>query len=289
MAVVFHPHDHTYWNEQGIQYLSVTTLIKKYTPPFDEDYWSSYKALKDVLSRAGVWSVYKERAGGWEFVLDYCRKIPNFPYRDAIIQRKKYYVADWRQNGEDARERGTSYHNKAEQTTKLTGLVLDDKREVEVISGKDILSAPDMKALSLHPELLLYNDKYRIAGTADWVLRDGGRIKIKDYKTSREISKEAFREETLYAPLTDLPNANYYTYSLQLSIYAFMCECKGYKIDGLSIEHVVNEYETIIHPITYLRKEVHALLKDYDHQRKNQQRKNQFTSGESDRIIVPVG
>lgn len=289
MGVVFHAHNHTYLNDEGLKYISVTTLIKKYTPPFDNDYWSSYKALKDILSDAGVWQVYKERAGGWEQVLDFCRKIKNFPYRDSIIQRKRYYLDLWKEAGEEARERGTAFHNKAEAATKGAKHVLEDLREVDVHIGKDIIVAPDFKTSGIYPELLLYNHKYRLAGTADWVLKDGNTIHIKDYKTSKEITMDAFQESTLLSPLNHLPNANYYTYSLQLSIYAWMLECKGYKVGKLCIEHVKNEFETKIFPVQYLRREVHTLLNHYAEHRKTEGRQNQPPSGKAGAPFVFTG
>lgn len=286
MAVVFHEHNHTYLNDQGQQYISVTTLIKKYTPPFNQDYWSSYKALKDVLEGAGVWQVYKEKAGGWEVVVEYCRKIKNFPYKDAIIQRKKYYILMWKEKGEEARQKGTAFHNKAEEKTKGMRIVLEDLREVEVFSDRDILANPEFNDFGLFPELLIYNDKHKLAGQADWVLKEKNVVHIKDYKTSKDIEMESFRGETLYHPINNLPNANYHTYSLQLSLYAYMLECRGYKVGKLTIEHIKNEYESKLYPVTYLRKEVHALLKDYEQVRKKEARANQSVQGQAGRAIV---
>lgn len=273
MAVVFHAHNHTYLNDQSVPYISVTTLIKKYSPPYNQDYWSSYKALKDVLSDAGVWDVYKKKAGGWENVLTFCRNIKNFPYNDAIIQRKKYYILLWKEKGEEARQKGTEFHNAAESKL-VEGKVhiLDDKREAKVCVKTDIIGTPEFKELSVFPELLIYNDKYRVAGQADYVLKDGNTIHIKDYKTSKEIEKNAFMDETLLFPVNSLPNANFYTYSLQLSIYGYMLECKGYKVGTLIIEHVINDYETKLYPVKYLRHEVILLLKHYAETQKQERR-----------------
>lgn len=270
MSVTFYPNNHTYLNEQGQKYISVTTLIKKYTPPFDEDYWSSYKALKDVLEGADLWDVYKQRAGGWEMVLDYCRKLKNFPYRDAIIQRKKYYIVTWKQKGEEARDKGTAFHAAAEAALLGTTFITESKKEASVISGGDLIEKQEFKTNTLYPELLIYNHRFRLAGQADWVLKEGDTIHIKDYKTSKEIVTSAFRNETLLHPIGHVPNANYHTYSLQLSIYAWMLENKGFKVGKLSIEHIINEEERKLYPVKYMRDEVVALLKHYEKERKKE-------------------
>jgi hypothetical protein len=272
MPVTFYPHNHTYLNEQGQKYISVTTLIKKYTPPFDEDYWSSYKALKDVLEQAEVWDVYKSRAGGWEQVLDYCRKLKNFPYRDAVIQRKKYYISHWKQKGEEAREKGSAFHAAAEAALLGKTFITESKREALVVPGGDLIETQDFKSDALYPELLIYNHRFRLAGQADWVLKEGDTVHIKDYKTSREIVQSAFRNETMLYPLGHIPNANYHTYSLQLSIYAWMLENKGFKVGRLEIEHVIDEQERKLYPVKYLKDEVITLLKHYEKERKKENR-----------------
>ena len=42
--VKYNDEDHLYWNDDG-KFISVTTLIGKYEQPFDEVFWSGYKAL----------------------------------------------------------------------------------------------------------------------------------------------------------------------------------------------------------------------------------------------------
>jgi hypothetical protein len=79
MPVVFDEPSHTYTAHTGERYISATTLIKKYTPPFDEDYWSAYKAIQEVLQEKFEWDDYKRRVGGWENVVPVTRANKEFP------------------------------------------------------------------------------------------------------------------------------------------------------------------------------------------------------------------
>ena len=58
--VCFNDSEHVYWNEEsGDRYISVTTLIDKYVQPFDKEFWSSYKALEQLLPPEG-WKLEKK-------------------------------------------------------------------------------------------------------------------------------------------------------------------------------------------------------------------------------------
>ena len=46
----FNDETHKYYNKQDMQpYISVTQLVGAYEQPFQEDFWSSYKALERIL------------------------------------------------------------------------------------------------------------------------------------------------------------------------------------------------------------------------------------------------
>lgn len=266
MPVTFDESAHRYTSHKGEVYTSVTTLIKKFTPPFDADYWSAYKALKAVLSKTGEWDSYKRKAGGWENVVVFARSVDkDFKYRKEVVEEKKRLLSEWESTKEIALVKGTEYHKMKEKRVKENVVYGPDMREVSVLSGIDLLSAQDFEADGLYPELILYNDDWNIAGQADWVMKNGKTVHIKDYKTSKEITKTAFQDQCLLPPVSHVPNCNYYTYSLQLSLYALMLEEHGYKIGNLAIEHVDKEtFETIeMYPIEYMKKEAKDIVKHH--------------------------
>ena len=58
--VAFENESHTYWNvNDNKKYISVTTLIHKYTQPFDKNFWSAYKALEKLIPKES-WIIEKK-------------------------------------------------------------------------------------------------------------------------------------------------------------------------------------------------------------------------------------
>ncbi len=48
--VFFNDETHTYYDKNTLQsYISVTTLIHSYSQEFDEEFWSAYKALEEIM------------------------------------------------------------------------------------------------------------------------------------------------------------------------------------------------------------------------------------------------
>ncbi|MAT89596.1 MAG: hypothetical protein CMC35_02795 [Flavobacteriaceae bacterium] len=66
--ISFDPVPHKYYDDGGIEYTSVTTLIGKYAPKFNKRYWSMYTALRD----AG----YKVRGDNKQYKVIYVDGIP---------------------------------------------------------------------------------------------------------------------------------------------------------------------------------------------------------------------
>jgi hypothetical protein len=263
MPVTFTEKDHRYTSHTGEAYISVTTLLHKFEPPFEADYWSAYKAIKAVLERKGEWNDYKKNVGGWENVVAATRLNKSFPYRKEVVEEKRKILESWEDNKNDALTKGSAYHKMKEAAVKAKIVYTPELVEVPVLQGIDVLAGnvPD----GLYPELVLYNDDWGIAGQADWVMVRGKRVDIKDYKTSKEIKKEGFMEARLLPPLGHLPAANFWVYSLQLSLYALMMEEKGFEIGRLFIEHVDKNTQAPLgmYPTEYMRNEAKAIVKYY--------------------------
>ena len=68
--IVFNEEHHRYWDiNSNEDYVSVTTLIHKFTQPFDEIFWSRYKTFELLLGNK--FSLYKSS------ILKF-KKIPNY-------------------------------------------------------------------------------------------------------------------------------------------------------------------------------------------------------------------
>jgi hypothetical protein len=264
MKVLFDEPTHTYTNNNTDEkYISVTTLIHKYTPEFDSDYWSLYKAVKDILSNNNCFDAYKRSVGGWESVVPAWNSNPLLKFKDDVDCRQQHYLLQWEAISETACEIGTAEHKRREIETAENNYYTHENEQYEtpkVHNQQDILHIQDFHSNRIYTELLVYNDRYKVAGQVDWVRKKGRQVWIKDYKTSKEITKEAFREEKLLAPLSDLYNANWYIYAMQLSTYGWMLEECGYTVAGLNLIHTRTE---TTYNIPYLKDHVQAMMQDY--------------------------
>lgn len=261
MAVTFQSEGHRYTNENGEAYISVTTLISRYKAPFDAQYWSTYKAIKLILEKKGIWDRFKRRAGGWDKVVAYYNSLNDFPYSCEITKAKIQFLQSWAESGRIAREKGSEYHAQMENTSHEVGVEKKNGKNIKVYSPVDLLRLQDFENDGVYTELLLYNDHFKLAGMADKVIKEGCIIHIHDYKTSREIEMEAFQEQKMKHPIQHLPSCNYFEYSLQLSIYAWMLEQAGYIVGDLVIEHVPSNHKE--YKVKYLREDVQSLLSHY--------------------------
>ncbi len=186
----------------------------------------------------------------------------------------------WKDNSEDALERGSAYHL---------------KRELELVGRSDVHYNPvenDEKASfdltnlqpgMTYPELICYSHKYKIAGQADVItITDNGKVVVRDFKTSAKIQTEpiAFYNQKLKrkvierfnSPISHLAYYNLNEYALQLSGYAYILEMHGFPplVDeegrtALIIEHIIFNKNGIVtgtkdYYVPYLKEEVKALF-----------------------------
>jgi hypothetical protein len=288
--VVFNEKAHTYTNATGEKYISVTTLLNKYKPQFDSHYWSTYKAMKDVLEKKGEWAAYKKRAGAWDRVVDYVRYVDkSFPYRSEVMEAKKEYLKSWRETKDSAAERGTEFHKMKESQTAGSGYNFEGI-VYNTLAGSPFIE-PDYITSGVYPELLLFDHEFKLAGQADVVIKNGKSVSILDYKTSKSIEKTAFQSQTLLYPLDHMPNANFYIYTMQLSLYAYMLERQGYEIGRLQIHHINRETFDLIecHEVEYYPDEVKHLIKHYCEERdKTTGKLAGLEEGSDEVIIVPL-
>jgi len=270
--VYFEEEGHKYHDGYGNKYTSVTTLLSQYAPKFDGEYWSSYKAIKDTFENVGwrIWKEYKSKAGGWEGVVKYFnknKKALDKTILERIAVRKQYYIDLWETERTYAADLGTKHHNDLEKLFLNNKTMKLDNNQVADVSPADLLSIQgfDQGESTVHPELLLWNAFYRIAGQADVVERQGKKIHIKDYKTCKEIEFSAFMNQKMFEPIHELPNTNYSKFTMQLSTYAWMLEKLGYEIVGLTIIHIDRETGKHIrdYPLAYRKDLVEAMLEDY--------------------------
>jgi len=245
--VGFEEASHTYTNmKTGERYTSVTTLLSKFKPKFNGQYWATYKACKDIMESEGIWRAYKNQAGNWEKVVDHFNNtgLVNLktPTLDAIFKVKKQYLNKWEQEGRIANEKGSKIHDDLEKAAHHSR-ILKQKAVNHEVTEEDILEIQDFTSNKCYPELMIYNDEYKLSGQCDQVFKEGKYVDIEDYKTYKKLEYEGFRGETCLEPIAHLQNANYWGTALQLSLYGWMLEELGYEVRSLKMHWVHGEDE----------------------------------------------
>lgn len=243
--VQFDPIKHKYYNEAGIEYISVTTLIGKYESP------------KDRLEMARTF-------------------LRNRPHLKMTIQE---VVDMWDKKLKHAGERGTKYHDEQERKELKDSNVVNKSNQHSYLFDIDISNLED----GVYPELRIFNHECGIAGHADKVTVKGRDVWIGDHKTNKKgIQKTSYRDIRMNSPLNFLPDCNYYHYTLQLSLYGWMLEQFGYTVKGMQLEvkrfmddeEIPAEYripwlsekeqrKVQVIPLTYQKDWIELMLNDY--------------------------
>lgn len=125
----------------------------------------------------------------------------------------------------------------------------------------------------------------RVAGQADLVIVDGNKIRILDYKTNKKIDTKSFYDRKLRKsakmkyPLNNLDDVNFWHYTMQLSLYAWMLEKANpeFTVEGLFLLHHDHDDKKEVYKCEYRKKEVERMLAFYkqqimyaEHKKKNE-------------------
>jgi hypothetical protein len=228
MSVILDHETHTYTNtDTGEKYTSVTTLIGNYKKPFDKDKWSKYVAQRDGLSQ-------KEVLDKWS---------------DITVT---------------AQNRGTNVHLVMENYIKSNKIEKGYEPLVDsfIKKTKGII-LPKSKILS---EELLYNHEHKLAGTADLIVENDNFFHIMDFKTNKKFNFINKYNDYFYSPIDYLPQCEFTTYSIQMSIYAYMHELlTNKKCSGLTVFYLREFTDKTFWqeiPCSYMKSTVKELLND---------------------------
>jgi hypothetical protein len=266
--IKFTTQGHKYYNKDT-KYISVTTLLHDFIPPFEEELWSKYKAMERIIDPA-IFTDIKRTFGA--------RNVPglledNFhELLDDILAEQVIIKEEWRVTNKEATDRGSKFHDEREAASYERGHELNpfDNQDYttyikeEILGGnqqliEDLYELPD----GYYPELLLFNEKYKIAGQADKVYittkADVRFIDIGDYKTNAKIDITN-RFQRMKKGLGHLDDCNYNHYRMQISFYAWMLEQFGFSVRNLSFDHLDHDGKETHYTFDYLNKEVQSVL-----------------------------
>lgn len=266
---------HKYWTRVTKQAcISVTTLIHRFQN-FDEDFWSSYKAIESLASTED----FKEIK---PLLLD--KKIFNLKYLDLanisledFNEEKQLILDDWKEKREVSCIRGSAIHKEHE----LEHLAGNTKELRHLGLGgqfKPITTNKIEYGRAVYPEILLSrisdDGKLRVAGQADLVIVDGWDVYILDYKTGKEIKTKAFfdrktkKTSNMKYPLNNIQDTNFWHYTLQLSTYAWMIQKidPRFNIKSLLLLHYDHDGGNTTYECEYLKHDVEKMLGYYKKQ-----------------------
>ena len=278
--VKYNDEDHLYWNDDG-KFISVTTLIGKYEQPFDEMFWSGYKALEKLLSKEQFKLEKPNLLQTQKIDLQYFINGYGIqPERFNALQQD--ILDEWQRTNHEACERGTRIHSDMEnlftnkKTTDLKKFGFGGKFEVNTNQS---LESHNQELLDIErgvfPEYLIYrispDKKFRLAGQIDLLIKDGDDIYLIDYKTNKSIDEKSFfdsktkKNKMMQYPLNNIMDCNKMHYTLQLSTYAWMLQQlnPNFKIRELKIIHFDHQGGQNEYVLEYLKDDVERMCRDY--------------------------
>ena len=273
--IAFENESHTYWNvNNNERYVSVTTLIHKYTQEFDKEFWSAYKALEKLLPKDS-WAIEKKSLLSSQKFNKEILEIYGISELD--FNKTQQGILDaWDEENKKSCERGTKIHEEIENS------FYDHPKDISLqkfgLGGK-FECRKDYSELDLefgvYPEYLIYRESddgiLRIAGQVDLIVKEGNEITIIDHKTNKEINKKSgFNSATkssskMKFPLNNLMDCNFYHYTLQLSTYAWMLQKinPDFVIKNLILNHYDHQGKNTLYYCEYLKDDVERMLKHY--------------------------
>lgn len=226
MAVKFDEATHTYTHDDYGKLISVTTLLSKYKKPFNKNFHAAR-----VAEREGV---------SIEMVLEM-----------------------WEDEKNKACMKGTRIHKILEDYITV-GETKDDYGWLFKSYDKSVERHID-RFKDVHCEKLLHSEVYKVAGTADLIFdHSNDEFTIGDFKTNKKFRFSSPFGERLLAPVDHLHSCEFSTYSLQLSLYAYIYEeLTGKRCRKLVIFYLDGDRFRAYH-CNYLKNDVESILKDYN-------------------------
>lgn len=273
--VAFSNEEHVYWNvDDNEKYISVTTLIHRFTQPFDKEFWSAYKTLEKLLPKDS-WAIEKKSLLNTKRFDRSILDLYNISEND-FNKVQQDILDDWDNENRKSCDRGTKIHEELENSFYRNS---DNISLQKFGIGGKFECKKDYPELDLeygvYPEYLIYRESddgiLRVAGQVDLIVKSGNEITIIDHKTNKKIDqKSGFDTSTrsnakMKYPLNNLMDCNFYHYTMQLSTYAWMLQKinPNFVIKDLILNHYDHNGNNTLYHCDYLKDEVERMLYFY--------------------------
>lgn len=265
---------HRYTDEDNNEYTSVTSLIKRYEKPFDENYWAKKKADEAGLPT----EVVKQN---WKDIREYSANKGTIEHKlleDSINKSN---------NNQDFKFDSTTYRERSPFKDRI-GFIEINSTNLEVLANSPLgrkypeiykfLEGFILQGWTLMAEKRVYWYDFLIAGTIDCLLLKGKEFMIVDWKTNKDKLKFesgyykkiggvksdqwVSTNDFFKPPISALSFCKGNIYTLQLSLYSYILELWGFKCVNLFLFHIKSETEIYLHKIIYARWAAQLILID---------------------------
>lgn len=265
--------EHIYFSKStGDKYISVTQLINRYCQEFNGAFWSAYKACEAILSPEDFYSLKQILLKTKIWKNEY---LETYNIDEKVFKEKQSEIL---QSYEDKKnvacERGTAIHAKLEDL-----FYQKDKKAISKYAGGGTFEIKkgyyqlDLDR-AIYPEFLIsynFDDYLKVAGQVDLLCKDGNDITIIDWKSNAKIDRESYfdrntkKRQMMKFPLDNIQDCNFYHYSLQLSLYAYLLQKINpkFEIKKLIIVHFDHDGNETEYQCEYFKEDVARMLLHY--------------------------
>ena len=198
VRMVFNEEDHSYIDERGRRYTSVTSLVSQGFEAFDSERVAKRVALKEGRD-----------------------------WRDI--------VAEWRETGKMAASQGTRLHENCEmQIRGKLDCMHEPKTPYEQIIFKIAYDEvarlkSDPHLIKFEPEKLVFSPRLLLAGSIDLLGEYDDGWRIYDWKNIKSLSKCGFNGKCgIIEPTSKIEDSNFWHYVLQLNLYEVILKVERY-------------------------------------------------------------
>jgi hypothetical protein len=229
--ISFDPVPHTYTDNFGTRYESVTSLVKRFFPPFDEQAAAARIAAKTNRLEMDI-------------------------------------LREWHTKRDDASGYGTRVHEYAEaqilarsqSSDVVSPPVPENERERRAFGIVDKAIDGLAKKYEFYvPEQIVFDPLYQLAGMIDLPARNlkTGALAILDWKTCESITSDSYGKTAL-PPIEHVPDSKLAKYQMQLSVYAWLLtspysaySSRGYGVE-LALIHIPQiGFDPVWRPVHY--------------------------------------
>lgn len=239
--ILFDEGPHTYYVHGVADYTSCTTFIHSFFPHFDQLGTATRMVRRSDFMVSDRYSQYRSL----------CTDAHGTAHPESVIVQ--HILRAWEQNAELQSGLGTRMHRAIEL------FYNGEEHDVFENTHFDCYNAV-VQAKGWRPfrtEMVVYDEESKLCGSVDMIFIDSTvdqdiaslwgdarqpgapplKVHLADWKRSKKITKHGFGQVG-HGPCSDIPNANFYLYTLQLNLYRYMLE-KRYNVEVQSMSIVV--------------------------------------------------